>query len=170
MGRDEDGTRPQPVPGPHLGSALRTAAEVRARGGRLIATSGCFDLLHAGHVQMLEAARGLGDGLIVLLNSDRSVRRLKGPGRPLLAAEDRARVLSALACVDAVSIFDESTPVRALERLRPDVFAKGGDYTNRHLPEQDAVARWNGQVVVLPYLEGYSTTQLIREVARNGSH
>ncbi|MBO0689835.1 MAG: bifunctional heptose 7-phosphate kinase/heptose 1-phosphate adenyltransferase [Candidatus Dormibacteraeota bacterium] len=170
MGRDADDRTPQPSGDPDLDPALRAAAEIRARGGRLIATSGCFDLLHAGHVQMLEAARRLGDGLIVLLNSDRSVRELKGPGRPLLAARDRARVLSALGCVDAVSIFDEPTPVRALERLRPEVFAKGGDYRNRQLPEQEAISRWNGQVVVLPYLDGYSTTRLIQEVARNGSH
>lgn len=170
LGREHGDARRSEMGDPDLDSALRTAAEVRARGGRVVATSGCFDLLHAGHVQLLEAARGLGDALIVLLNSDRSVHGLKGRGRPLLGARDRARVLSALACVDAVAIFDEPTPVGALERLRPDVFAKGGDYANRPLPEQKAVAHWNGQVVALPYLEGHSTTQLIQEVARNGSH
>jgi D-beta-D-heptose 7-phosphate kinase / D-beta-D-heptose 1-phosphate adenosyltransferase len=169
VGRDEDGERPASSSHGGVSAAFQLATDVHARGGRLVATSGCFDLLHAGHVQMLEAARRLGDGLVVLLNSDRSVRGLKGPGRPMLAACDRARVLSALSCVDAVAIFDEPTPVPILEQLRPDVFAKGADYAERRLPEQEAVSGWNGQVVVLPYLEGHSTTRLIQEVARHGA-
>lgn len=141
-----------------------TAARVRARGGTVVASGGCFDLLHTGHVRTLEAARALGDCLIVLLNSDASVRRLKGPGRPLVPEPDRAAVLLALECVDAVMVFGEDTPARALESLRPDVFAKGGDYTVADLPEREVLERHGGQAVILPFLEGHSTTRLIREV------
>jgi D-beta-D-heptose 7-phosphate kinase/D-beta-D-heptose 1-phosphate adenosyltransferase len=134
---------------------------VRAAGGTVVATGGCFDLLHAGHVALLRAARALGDCLVVCLNSDDSVRRLKGPSRPVMPAADRVRVLEALVCVDAVVVFDEDTPERALERVRPDVWAKGGDYALADIPEADVVARWNGETVVLPYLDGRSTTALI---------
>jgi D-beta-D-heptose 7-phosphate kinase / D-beta-D-heptose 1-phosphate adenosyltransferase len=140
---------------------------VRARNGTVVATGGCFDLLHAGHVATLHAARRLGDCLVVCLNSDASVRRLKGPGRPLVPAIDRARVLEALACVDAVVIFDEDTPVEALRRIRPDVWAKGGDYRGVDLPEQAVLHEWGGAAVVLPYLDGRSTTQLVRTAAGN---
>lgn len=142
-------------------------SRVRARGGTVVATGGCFDLLHAGHVSTLEAARSLGDCLVVLLNSDASVRRLKGPDRPLVAQADRAAVLSALSCVDAVVVFDEDTPEAALERVRPHVFAKGGDYAVGDLPEAAAMARWGGQVVILPYLEGRSTTNLLSQAGRS---
>lgn len=143
--------------------ARDVVAEVRAKGGTVVATGGCFDLLHAGHVSTLEAARALGDGLVVLMNSDASVRRLKGPDRPLVAERDRAAVLSALACVDAVVVFDEDTPEAALDRLRPDVFAKGGDYAMGDLPEVATMAGWGGQVVILPYVEGRSTTSLLTQ-------
>ena len=139
---------------------------VRARGGTVVATGGCFDLVHAGHISLLRAARSLGDCLVVCLNSDSSVTRLKGPGRPVQTAVDRARVLSALDCVDAVAVFDEDTPEAVLERLRPDVFAKGADYTLASLPEAAVLARWGGQAVLLPYLEGRSTTRLIESVKR----
>lgn len=150
------------------GNAPEVVARVRAGGGTVVATGGCFDLLHAGHVAMLRAARSLGDCLIVCLNSDASVRRIKGPDRPLVAGEDRAAVLQALECVDAVVLFDEDTPGAALERLRPDVFAKGGDYAISDLPEAALLERWGGQAVILPYVEGRSTSRLIREaVSRN---
>lgn len=139
---------------------------MRRRGGRLVATGGCFDLLHTGHVRLLRRARDLGDALVVLLNSDESVRRLKGPDRPVVAADDRARVLAALACVDAVCVFDETSPVEALERLRPDFWVKGGDYTADRLPEADVVTRYGGQVVILPTVPGYSSSRLIA-TARN---
>ena len=138
------------------------AARVRAAGGTVVATGGCFDLLHPCHVAVLQQARSLGECLVVLLNSDDSVRRLKGPSRPLNSADDRAAVLLALGCVDAVAVFDDDTPVPALERLRPDVFAKGGDYALSDLPEAAALERWGGQVVLLPYLDGKSTTRLIQ--------
>ena len=135
--------------------------QVRAWGGTVVATGGCFDLLHAGHVALLRAARELGDCLIVCLNSDESVRRLKGPSRPLVGQEDRARVLEALEFVDAVHVFGEATPEQALRDLRPDVWAKGGDYTLAELPEAAVLADWGGQAVLLPYLDGRSTTALI---------
>jgi D-beta-D-heptose 7-phosphate kinase/D-beta-D-heptose 1-phosphate adenosyltransferase len=136
-------------------------ARVRAAGGTVVATGGCFDLLHPGHVATLRAARGLGDCLVVCLNSDESVRRVKGPSRPLVTAADRARVLEALEFVDAVVVFDEDTPAEVLDRLRPDVWAKGGDYAGAELPEAAVLRRWGGQVVVLPYLDGHSTTALV---------
>ena len=136
-------------------------ARVRASGGTLVATGGCFDLLHPGHVATLRAARGLGDCLVVCINSDDSVRRLKGPARPLVPAPDRARVLEALEFVDAVVVFDEDTPAEVLDRLRPDVWAKGGDYAGADLPEAAVLRTWGGQAVVLPYLDGHSTTALV---------
>jgi D-beta-D-heptose 7-phosphate kinase / D-beta-D-heptose 1-phosphate adenosyltransferase len=141
--------------------AWRTVAEVRAHGGRIVAAGGCFDLLHAGHVGLLRAARGLGDCLVVCLNSDSSVRALKGPGRPLVRAEDRARILSALECVDAVVVFGEPTPVAVLDRLQPDVWVKGGDYASDELTEAAVVRRHGGEVVLLPYLSRHSTTALV---------
>jgi len=153
-----------------LDRALRLVAPIRARGGTVVATGGCFDLLHAGHVATLRAARALGDCLVVCLNSDDSVRRLKGPGRPLVRLADRVAVLEALGCVDVVVPFDERTPEAVLQRLRPDVFAKGGDYALADLPEAELLATWGGQAVVLPYLEGRSTTQLMKEVVRRDSH
>jgi rfaE bifunctional protein nucleotidyltransferase chain/domain len=136
-------------------------AAVSRQGGTVVATGGCFDLLHAGHVATLRAARGLGDCLVVCLNSDESVRRLKGPSRPLVPAADRARVLEALECVDAVVVFDEDTPAEVLRRIRPDVWAKGGDYAGSELPEATVLTEWGGQAVVLPYLPGRSTSELV---------
>jgi rfaE bifunctional protein nucleotidyltransferase chain/domain len=150
--------------------ALRLIAAVRAAGGTVVATGGCFDLLHAGHVATLRAARALGDCLVVCLNSDDSVRRLKGPERPLVPQADRVAVLEALGCVDVVVPFDERTPEAVLQRLRPDVFAKGGDYALTDLPEAALLSTWGGQAVVLPYLEGRSTTQLMKEVVRRDNH
>jgi rfaE bifunctional protein nucleotidyltransferase chain/domain/rfaE bifunctional protein kinase chain/domain len=147
------------------GDALAVADAVRARGGTVVATGGCFDLLHPGHVHTLEAARALGECLIVCLNSDTSVRRLKGEGRPLVGQDDRAAVLRALRCVDGVLVFEEETPAAALERLRPDVWAKGGDYAGRELPESAVLERWGGQVVVVPFLDGRSSTRLIEEAS-----
>jgi rfaE bifunctional protein nucleotidyltransferase chain/domain/rfaE bifunctional protein kinase chain/domain len=145
-------------------TGLDIVERVRARGGTVVATGGCFDLLHAGHVATLEAARSLGDCLVVCLNSDDSVRRLKGPSRPLVPAADRARVLEALAPVDAVVVFDEDTPVEAIRRLQPDVWAKGGDYAGTELPEAALLREWGGQSVVLPYLRGRSTTRIVETV------
>jgi rfaE bifunctional protein nucleotidyltransferase chain/domain/rfaE bifunctional protein kinase chain/domain len=157
------------VPHPRVpaeGDAVALARRVRAGGGTVVATGGCFDLVHAGHVRTLEAARALGDCLVVCLNSDRSVRRLKGEGRPLVHQADRAAVLLGLACVDAVVTFDEDTPARVLERLRPHLFVKGGDYGVGDLPEAGVLATWGGRAVVVPYLEGRSTSSMVEAVGR----
>jgi D-beta-D-heptose 7-phosphate kinase/D-beta-D-heptose 1-phosphate adenosyltransferase len=153
------------APAPPRGEAIAVARSVRAAGGTVVAAGGCFDVLHPGHVRTLEAARALGDCLVVCLNSDASVARLKGPSRPVVGADDRAAVLRALRCVDAVLVFDEDTPAAALERLRPDVWAKGGDYAGVELPEAAVLARWGGEVVVLPFVAGQSSTRIIAEVA-----
>ncbi|HEX7107003.1 MAG TPA: D-glycero-beta-D-manno-heptose 1-phosphate adenylyltransferase, partial [Acidothermaceae bacterium] len=145
---------------------FQQAQRVRDRGGTVVATGGCFDLLHAGHVETLRAARALGDFLVVCLNSDSSVARLKGSGRPLVPQADRAQVLEALDCVDAVVIFDEDTPTEVLQRLRPHIWAKGGDYDGRTLPEAAALSAWGGQAVVLPYLKGRSTSALVSAAAQ----
>jgi rfaE bifunctional protein nucleotidyltransferase chain/domain len=134
---------------------------VRARGGVVVATGGCFDVLHAGHVRMLRAARELGDCLVVCLNSDASVRRLKGPERPVNRQADRVEVLRALGCVDEVVVFPEDTPERVLRDLRPDVWVKGGDYTAELLPETAVVRHWGGRTVVVPYHRGRSTTEIL---------
>jgi rfaE bifunctional protein nucleotidyltransferase chain/domain len=132
----------------------------------VVATGGCFDVLHAGHVGTLEAARSLGDGLVVLLNSDASVRRLKGHDRPVHSQQDRARVLLGLSCVDAVVVFDEDDPRDALAHLQPDVWAKGGDYEDADLPEAALVRSWGGRVVLLPYLSGRSTTAVLQSTSQ----
>jgi len=148
--------------------AFEFADRVRRRGGRVVATGGCFDLLHPGHVSLLRYARGLGDALVVCLNSDNSVRRSKGDGRPVVSAPDRAQLLLELESVDAVAIFDESTPTAVLDRLRPSVWVKGSDYTEDELPEAATVRRHGGEIHFAPVLGGYSTTRLVaaaREIA-----
>lgn len=148
------------------GNLCEVVRRVRESGGRVVATGGCFDLLHAGHVSLLRAARRLGDFLVVCANSDASVRALKGPDRPLVPAADRVRVLAALECVDAVAVFDELTPTSLLDRLRPDLWVKGGDYSGIELAEAEVVRRHGGQVVLLPYLDGHSTTALVARVRK----
>ncbi|HLT84938.1 MAG TPA: PfkB family carbohydrate kinase, partial [Phototrophicaceae bacterium] len=137
------------------------ATRLRGDGATVVATGGCFDIVHAGHVATLQAARRLGDRLVVLMNSDASVTRLKGPGRPVVPAADRAKVLEALDCVDAVVVFDDDDPRGTLTHLRPDIWAKGGDYGGRPLPETEVVQAHGGRVVLLPYLGGRSTTSII---------
>jgi D-beta-D-heptose 7-phosphate kinase / D-beta-D-heptose 1-phosphate adenosyltransferase len=137
----------------------------RPPGVRTVATGGCFDLLHAGHVATLHAARALGDRLVVLLNSDASVRRLKGQGRPVMRQDERAAMLRALRCVDEVVVFDEDTPEAALARLAPDVWVKGADYAADDLPEAAVVRALGGEVATVPHVAGRSTTRLIQEVA-----
>jgi len=158
---------PVPVPGSDR-DAIRLAHDVRAAGGTVVATGGCFDLLHAGHARTLSAARALGDCLVVCLNSDSSVRGLKGPDRPIMSQEDRVELLLALDCVDAVIVFDESTPDQALRRFKPDVWAKGGDYSADELPEARTLAEWGGHVVTVPFHAGRSTTKLAAALARVG--
>ncbi|MFJ1807481.1 MULTISPECIES: D-glycero-beta-D-manno-heptose 1-phosphate adenylyltransferase [unclassified Streptomyces] len=156
----EEGVGPETAADPHA-----VIARVRASGGAVVAAGGCFDLLHAGHVGLLQAARRIGDCLVVCLNSDESVRRRKGEGRPVNPLADRIRVLLALQCVDAVAVFDEDTPEQLLAELRPDVWVKGGDYTGADLPEAALLQEWGGQAVLLPYLAGRSSTTLLDRAA-----
>lgn len=146
--------------------AFSLADRVRRLGGRLVATGGCFDLVHPGHIELLEAARALGDALVVCLNSDASVRRAKGPERPLVGQVDRTRVLQALGAVDAVAVFEEDTPAEILAILRPDVWVKGGDYEGQSLPEAEVVQSYGGQVALVPLAPGYSTTSLVHNARR----
>lgn len=138
----------------------------REQGQRLVLTNGCFDLLHTGHVRYLEAARGLGDGLVVAINSDRSVRALKGPTRPLNNEEDRAEVVAALRCVDYVTIFDDLRVSQVITELCPSIYSKGGDYTIATLDPSERKALEKADVIIeiLPLVPGRSTTQLIKKM------
>jgi rfaE bifunctional protein nucleotidyltransferase chain/domain len=136
----------------------------RATGARVVFTNGCFDLLHPGHVRYLEAARGLGDVLVVGLNDDDSVRRLKGPGRPILGLPERAEVLAALAAVDHVVAFAEDTPLRLIEILAPDVLVKGADWGPEEIVGSEVVRRRGGRVERIELVPGMSTTELIRRI------
>ena len=142
--------------------------QARSEGRRVVFTNGCFDLLHAGHVRYLEAARAEGDLLIVGLNSDASVRRLKGPGRPLNPAADRAEVLAGLQAVDAVVFFEEDTPAELIAELAPDVLVKGADWAEGEIVGADIVESQGGKVVRIPLLEGRSTSRLIAAIRRPG--
>jgi len=131
---------------------------------RVITTNGCFDLIHPGHVQFLEMAANLGNKLIVGINSDRSVRTLKGEGKPLLCEQDRALMLSALSSVDAVIIFDELLPNQFLEQLQPDIHCKAGDYSADNLPEKKVVEMYGGSIHILPLVEGFSSSSLLNRI------
>lgn len=136
----------------------------RRQGRRIVFTNGCFDILHRGHITYLNRAKALGDVLVIGLNSDESVRRLKGPSRPINCLQDRAEVLTALSCVDHIVPFDEDTPVELIRTVRPDVFVKGGDYTREMLPEAPVVETLGGEVCILPYVEDRSTTGIIERI------
>lgn len=138
----------------------------RPREERLVFTNGCFDILHRGHVEYLNAARALGDRLVVGLNTDASVRRLKGPERPLVPEDDRAFVLAGLACVDAVVLFDEDTPAALIEELVPDVLVKGGDYRVEDIVGGGTVRAAGGEVVVIPFVPGRSTTSIVERIRK----
>lgn len=145
-------------------SLADAAAWRRGARGKVVFTNGVFDLLHPGHVDVLLGARRRGDHLVVALNSDASVRRLKGPERPVRSEPERAYVLAALAMVDAVVVFGEDTPIEAVKALRPDVLVKGGDYTEATIVGAPEVRSWGGDVVVIPLTPGQSTTSIIRKL------
>ncbi len=150
-----------------LAGAARVARELRASGRSVVLTNGCFDLLHRGHVEYLTQAREMGDALVVAVNNDASVRKMKGPGRPIVSLADRAYVLSALACVDYVVPFEESLPLRVIERVRPDVLVKGGDWPVPTIAGRDAVESTGGRVVSLASsVPDYSTTRLVGKIIR----
>jgi D-glycero-beta-D-manno-heptose 1-phosphate adenylyltransferase len=146
-------------------AAARWASDRKDAGQKLVFTNGCFDLLHLGHVRYLEEARSLGDALIIGVNTDASVARLKkGPGRPLTPEADRARVLAALACVDRVVLFAEDTPLELITLLQPNILVKGGDYRLDEIVGREVVLARGGRVVALPFVPGYSTTRLIDRI------
>jgi len=143
---------------------VRELTEQRNAGKRIVLTNGCFDVLHRGHTAYLNQAKRLGDVLVVALNSDDSVRRLKGEGRPINTAGDRVSVISALSCVDYVTTFDEDTPIALIERIRPDIYAKGGDYRAEDMAETAVVRRYGGDVRILDYLPAHSTTAVVKRI------
>ncbi len=160
---------PQPVPpSSRLFSRerllVRFGRAARAPGERVVFTNGVFDILHRGHVEYLYAARALGDALVVGLNTDASVRRLKGPERPLNPEQDRALVLAALACIDAVTLFDEDTPLALISALLPDVLVKGGDYRPDDVVGRAQGEAAGGRLVLIPFVEGRSTTALVDRI------
>jgi D-beta-D-heptose 7-phosphate kinase/D-beta-D-heptose 1-phosphate adenosyltransferase len=151
-------------------TARQQSALRRERGQRVVFTNGCFDILHAGHLQSLQQARNLGDALFVGINTDASVREIKGPDRPILTQEHRASLLAGLACVDFVVLFDEATPEKLIHTVVPDVLVKGGDYDPKTIVGADFVRARGGQVVALPLLEGFSTTRIVERVKTSGDN
>ncbi|HUK55259.1 MAG TPA: D-glycero-beta-D-manno-heptose 1-phosphate adenylyltransferase [Nitrospiria bacterium] len=148
---------------PQLRSIL---ARLRRRGERIVITNGCFDLLHVGHLRYLRRARRYGDRLVVAINSDRSVRKIKGPRRPLLPQAERAELLAALSCVDYVTIFDEPDPLKIITALRPDVLIKGSDWGQNKIIGRDVVERRGGRVRRVPLVKGVSTSRLIEKIRK----
>ena len=147
------------------GEDIASFCETLRRGGKkIVFTNGCFDILHAGHVRYLAAARALGDCLVLGLNTDASVRRIKGPTRPINSEEDRAEVADALKAVDYVVLFDEPTAEQVIEKVRPDVYVKGGDYTLETLPEAKIVQSYGGRVEFIALVAGRSTTNVIEKI------
>ena len=137
---------------------------LKSQGKRTVFTNGCFDILHPGHTRYLYAARELGDYLVVALNSDRSVTAIKGRGRPILPEEARADLLAALNCVDGVVIFDEDNPFRVIQDLLPDILVKGGDWSEEDIIGADVVKKAGGEVKRIPYISGFSTTDIIKRI------
>jgi D-beta-D-heptose 7-phosphate kinase/D-beta-D-heptose 1-phosphate adenosyltransferase len=148
-----------------LRESLRNLLEIeRRRGKTIVFTNGCFDLLHVGHVKYLQQARRLGDILVLGLNSDASIRRLKGANRPLINEHERAHILAALSCIDYVVLFDEDTPLELIDMLRPDILVKGGDYTPETVVGREAVERYGGRVELIDLVDGRSTTNIIERI------
>ena len=144
----------------------RERARLREEGKRLVFTNGCFDILHVGHVRYLQRARELGDALLVAINSDRSVRELKGAGRPVMNEDERAELIAALAAVDYVTIFDDISPRSLIKEVLPDILVKGGDYNLDEIHGREEVERAGGRVLALPFIEGASTSGIIERVRR----
>jgi rfaE bifunctional protein nucleotidyltransferase chain/domain len=142
-------------------------SEHQAAGKTVVFANGCFDLLHVGHIRYLEAARALGDFLVLGLNGDKSVRQLKGPGRPLMNQEERAEILAALECVDYLLVFDEPTAEKVLETLKPNIHAKGTDYTRESVPERETVLSYGGSIAIVGDPKNHSTKDFLRQIAEN---
>jgi D-beta-D-heptose 7-phosphate kinase / D-beta-D-heptose 1-phosphate adenosyltransferase len=142
----------------------RHLARHRAEGQTIVLTNGCFDVLHRGHTRYLNQAKQLGDILVVALNSDDSVRLIKGPERPINPVADRAAVIAALSCVDYVTVFDTATPIPLIDELKPEIYAKGGDYSPEMLSETSAVESYGGRVAILDYVAEHSTTAVVERI------
>ena len=142
------------------------AAELKKQNKRIITTNGVFDILHIGHIRYLQEAKKLGDMLIVAVNSDTSVKKIKGPKRPLNNENDRAEALAALQCVDFVAIFNEENSIKFLEKIKPDVHVKGGDYKIDKIIEKEVVERNYGKIILIPEVKGYSTTKFIKRIVK----
>ncbi len=140
---------------------LRIIKNLKAEGKRIVFTNGCFDLLHLGHVRYLEKAKSLGDVLVVGVNSDSSVRKLKGPKRPILTEEERTEILSGLGCVDYITIFNEADPLKLIISLKPNLLVKGGDWTREQIVGREVVERSGGELVIIPFIKGASTSNVI---------
>jgi D-beta-D-heptose 7-phosphate kinase/D-beta-D-heptose 1-phosphate adenosyltransferase len=139
---------------------------LKKEGKRIVFTNGCFDLLHIGHIRYLEAAKGLGDILVVGINGDQSVRGLKGPLRPILPVDERAEILSGLGCIDYVTVFDEPDPLELISLFQPHILVKGGDWTREAVVGKEVVERSGGEVVLLPFVKGSSTSGLIEAILK----
>lgn len=146
-----------------LNDLIEILPELKAQGKKIVTTNGCFDILHAGHVRYLNKAKALGDILIIGLNSDKSVKSIKGPTRPINCEDDRAEVISALSSVDFVVMFEEDTPANLLAALKSDIHVKGGDYTEESLPEAEIIKAYGGKIAFIPLVEGRSTTNIIEK-------
>lgn len=136
----------------------------KTEGKTVAATGGCFDILHAGHVQYLEKAKSFGDILILFLNSDNSIKRIKGEKRPIVPENERAQVIAGLGCIDYVCVFDEDTPCQVIEKIKPDVWVKGADYKNKTVPEQKILAGYGGKIEYIDFLDGCSSTNIITKI------
>ena len=139
-------------------------AEIKRNGQTLVTTNGCFDILHVGHVKYLQKTKTFADKLLVCLNSDKSVRSIKGPSRPINNEKDRAEILCALSCVDYVVLFDEDTPINLLREIKPDVHTKGADYTIETLPEAKYIIENGGRIEFISFVEGKSTTKILEKI------
>jgi D-beta-D-heptose 7-phosphate kinase/D-beta-D-heptose 1-phosphate adenosyltransferase len=147
-----------------IDSLAETVRDLRARGKRVVFTNGCFDLLHKGHIELFRAAREHGDVLVVAINTDESVRRLKGPGRPVFDQSERAEVLIAMEPVDFVCVFDEDTPLETILKIHPDVLVKGSDWVDKGIVGQEEVEAWGGEMAVVPLIAGQSSTGVVERV------
>ena len=150
-----------------INELVKFREKAKIEGRKVVFTNGCFDILHRGHVELLEKAKRFGDLLIVALNSDSSMKKIKGEKRPILNENDRAYILASLKCVDAVCLFDEETPAEIIDKLKPDILAKGGDYKINEVVGRESVYNIGGEVVIIPLVEGKSTKEIIEKIIKS---
>lgn len=150
-----------------INELVKFREKAKIEGRKVVFTNGCFDILHRGHVELLEKAKRFGDFLIVALNSDSSMKKIKGDKRPILDENDRAYILASLKCVDAVCLFDEETPAEIIDKLKPDILVKGGDYKINEIVGRESVYNIGGEVVIIPLVEGKSTKEIIEKIIKS---